>query len=86
MGRSGKGASSGRLHPCNDEQRRQSAPGQCHRARSGLTRPVSKFVSEKFSVHQGFQRLGAVNCRFEVHRLWMSSIIWRVRKAPTPQW
>ena len=44
MGRSGQGASSGRLHPCHDKQGRQSAPGQCDRARRWLTRQESKFA------------------------------------------
>ena len=56
MGRSGKARGGRRLHPCNDEQRRQSAPGQCHRARSGLTQGVMLFVCEKFSSHGACQR------------------------------
>lgn len=45
------------VQPCKVKQGPQSAPGQCHRVRSGLTQPVKLSVCEKFSVHAACQRV-----------------------------
>ena len=51
MGGNGQARGGRRLHPCNDEQRRQCPPGLCHRVRSGVTHKVSVFVLTKFRIH-----------------------------------
>ena len=64
MGGNGQARGGRRLHPCNDEQRRQCPPGLCHRVRSGITHKVSVFVLTKMRnirVSSGFK---AVNCVF----------------------
>ena len=64
MGGNGQTREGRRLHPCNDEQRRQCPPGLCHRVRSGITRKVSAFVLTKMRKHQGFQRVQSGQLRF----------------------
>ena len=64
MGGNGQARGGRRLHPCNDEQRRQCPPGLCHRVRSGVTQQVSVFVLTEFRMHQGFQRFQSGQLRF----------------------
>ncbi|PVE41157.1 hypothetical protein H663_018770 [Limnohabitans planktonicus II-D5] len=50
--------------PATTSNAASAPPGLCHRVRSGITHQVSVFVLTKFRIHQGFQRVKAVNCVF----------------------
>ena len=64
MGSNGQARVGRRLHPCNDEQRRQCPSGLCHRVRGGITHKVRVFVLTMMRIHQGFQRVQSGQLRF----------------------
>jgi hypothetical protein len=51
-----QGATRQQAPACNEDQRRQRAPGRLNRVRSALTQKARRVVGEIFNVHKHFQR------------------------------